>query len=222
MKSMVLPVLLIVANITGAGMILPQVLRLHRRRVVDGLSGVWVGVGIAINLWWFAYALQGSLWGMIPVSVAGAALYVIIACQFFRIVGPDARCSLAMGASGLGLVPLVFLVAAGWNAAGLALGLCYGVQFLPAAIAAMRSASLDAISATTWLLAWIEAVIWFGYGVAIDDPALLVGGAGGAVMASVIIVRLAQDSLASTSTSLDGSAVERDVREPTRTTLQLS
>ena len=49
--SVVLPILLVVANVMGAGMIVPQVARLHRVRSVDGLSGIWVGVGVAMNNW---------------------------------------------------------------------------------------------------------------------------------------------------------------------------
>lgn len=37
--------------VMGAGMIVPQVVRLRRQRSTDGLSGSWVGVGIAINSW---------------------------------------------------------------------------------------------------------------------------------------------------------------------------
>jgi hypothetical protein len=90
----------------------------------------------------------------------------------------------------VGWVPLAALVRDGWVAAGLAIGLAYAVQFSPAAVAAARSADLSGVSAPTWSMAWIEAVTWFAYGIAQADAALVVGGAGGALMASAVLVRL--------------------------------
>ncbi|MCZ7627998.1 MAG: hypothetical protein M5U19_02380 [Microthrixaceae bacterium] len=42
----------------------------------------------------------------------------------------------------------------------------------------------------TWAMAWVEAAIWFVHGLATGDLALLVGGAGGALAATIILVRL--------------------------------
>lgn len=190
MNEMVLPLLLIVANVMGTGMIVPQVVRLRRRGVGDGVSGIWVGVGVALNSWWVLYAVQAPVWGILPVSVAGVSLYSVLALLYSEIVGRRAYRSLALGAFGLGMVPLPFLVVQGWSAAGLAIGLSYGLQFGPAAISAIRSVDVAGISTTTWVMAWIEAAIWLVYGAAIGDPALLVGGGGGALMALIILVRL--------------------------------
>ncbi len=188
--NLLLPALLVVATITGAGMILPQVLRVRKTKSLHGLSAAWIGVGLAMNLWWTAYAFAGNLWGLLPVSVLGFAFYAELARQFIRIRGSRSISLLARGGLSLGLVPIPFLVAAGWPGAGLAIGLCYGIQFLPAAAEAMRSAQVDGISPATWVMAWIEAVIWLVYGSSVGDPALLVGGGGGTLMASVILVRL--------------------------------
>lgn len=188
--SIVLPVLLAVANVMGAGMIVPQMMRLRRRRVVDGVSGVWVGVGIAMNMWWVAYAIEGTLWGILPVSAAGVFLYSVMAREYVEIVGGRSLPALAVGSLGLGMIPLPFLVLSGWGLAGLAIGFSYGVQFAPAAISAVRARQTAGISPTTWIMAWIEAAIWFTYGFAIDDLALLVGGGGGTLMASIVLGRL--------------------------------
>ena len=190
MKSFVLPVLLIVANVMGAGMIVPQMMRLHRQRVVDGVSGVWVGVGIAMNMWWVAYAVEGSLWGILPVSAVGICLYSVMAWQYVEIVAGPSLPALAVGLLGLGMIPLPFLVLDGWRGAGLAIGLSYGLQFAPAAVSAIRSVHAAGISPMTWTMAWIEATIWFVYGIVINDLALLVGGGGGTLMASVVLRQL--------------------------------
>lgn len=188
--SVVLPFLVVVANVLGAGMIVPQVHQLRRQRSVAGVSIVWVGVGVAMNSWWLAYALTQSLWGMVPVSVAGALLYAVIAFQFLRITGPAKLGGFAAGLLGLGMVPLPALLAGGWTAAGVAIGLSYAVQFAPAAITAIRADRLDGISASTWSMALFEAVVWFTYGVSIGDTALVLGGAGGTVMSTVILFQV--------------------------------
>ncbi len=190
MRFDVIAVLVAFANVLGAGMIVPQVLKIQRSRDFDGVSGIWVGVGIGMNLWWVAYALQAQLWGLVPVSVAAIVLYSMIGVQFSELVGAEGRRSLALGAFGLGSIPLPFLLFSGWSAAGLAIGLCYGLQFAPAVLTALRSDKLGGISSVTWSMALGEAVIWFIYGISEGDRALMVGGGGGALMALVILVRL--------------------------------
>ncbi len=188
--SLVVPALVAVANVLGAGMIVPQVIRLHRRRTTTGLSGPWIGVGIAMNTWWIAYAVQGRLWGIAPVSAASLVLYLIIAAQYANLEGRRALLPVAGGAVALGSVPLAALIVSGWPGAGVAIGAAYAVQFAPAAVSAIRAAAPTGVSPTTWTMAWAEAVIWFGYGIHIGDAALVIGGIGGAAMATVIVARI--------------------------------
>lgn len=199
MRSLFLPLLLIVANVMGAGMIVPQVIRLRRHRIIDGVSEAWVGVGLALNLWWVTYAIEERLWGILPVSIVGFSLYALIGRQIIDIVGPSARRSMAIGAIAPGLLPLLFLLFGGWTAAGLAIGVSYGLQFAPAAFSALRSEEVGGISPVTWGMAGIEAAIWVVYGLVIGDPALIVGGGGGLAMATAIMVTLATRQTASSS-----------------------
>jgi uncharacterized protein with PQ loop repeat len=191
MNPTVMTLLLVVANVMGAGMIVPQVLRLHRVRSADGVSGVWIGVGIAMNSWWIAYGLAESLWGILPVSIAAAALYLVMASQYLGLLGRPGLRPLLAGLFLLGLVPMPFLAVGGWAIAGLVVGLAYAIQFSPAALAALRSDELSGVSSVTWSMAWVEAVIWVIYGLSTGDAALLVGGTGGTLAATVILVRLA-------------------------------
>jgi uncharacterized protein with PQ loop repeat len=187
----VLSILLVIATVLGAGMIVPQVVHLHRRRDSSGVSGAWVGVGAVLNIWWVVYAIAAQRWGLLPVSVASTVLYAAIAWLLSRIDGIGGLDAVARGAIGVAVVPAIGLAAGGWAGAGIAIGLTYGVQFAPAALTAVRSATVSGISGATWLMAFIEAVIWFVYGTSLGDWALLIGGGGGALMASVILVRLA-------------------------------
>lgn len=190
MVSVVMAVLLVVANVLGTVMIVPQSVRLSRRGSSDGVSETWVGVGVAMNLWWLAYGLHGGLLGVIPVSVATAGLYGYMAVQLWRLSGPNLLRPFAIGLFGLGSIPLPFLIFDGWARAGVAIGLCYGVQFAPAAITAVSSTRPSGISPVTWSMAAVEAAIWLAYGLSIDDLALTIGGATGAAMSAIILVRL--------------------------------
>ncbi len=189
-NTIVLPTLLGVATVAGAGMIVPQVARLHRTGTTDGVSATWVGVGIVMNLWWLAYAVAIGRWGLIPVSVGGVVLYAVMATQLVNLVGPGVLGAVARGHL-IGLAPAVGLAAGGWPTAGLIIGLLYGAVFAPAVWSAVRSSSVAGISTVTWSLAWLEAVVWLLYGATTADAALLVGGLGGTVMSSIILVRLA-------------------------------
>lgn len=191
MFEALLPLLLVVANVMGVGMILPQVLRIRRDRCTEGVSGSWVGVGLTLNLWWLAYGIQTELWGLLPVSAGAFVLYAAIATQMVKLNPTSAYRQLLFGMFVLGGVPLPFLIAGGWTLAGLAIGCSYGVQFLPAAVEAYRSPSVAGVSVSTWVMAWIEAAIWLLYGLDTTDPALLFGGSGGLAVSSFILVLLA-------------------------------
>lgn len=191
LPSAVLTILLAIANVMGAGMIVPQVLRIRRRRSADGLSGAWVGVGIGLNVWWFLYATAEHLWGLLPVSIGAGVLYGVMAAQLTGIDGRRALGAIGRGIAIAGLVPAAALVGAGWTAAGLTLGSAYAVQFAPATAAALRAPSVEGISPLTWTMALLEALIWLTYGLATADAALQVGGTGGAVMAAIILGRVA-------------------------------
>jgi hypothetical protein len=135
--------------------------------------------------------LAESLWGILPVSIAAAALYLVMASQYLGLLGRPGLRPLLAGLFLLGLVPMPFLAVGGWAIAGLVVGLAYAIQFSPAALAALRSDELSGVSSVTWSMAWVEAVIWVIYGLSTGDAALLVGGTGGTLAATVILVRLA-------------------------------
>ena len=182
--------LMIVATILGSGMALPQARRLARTRRADGVSTMWVGVSLALNAWWIGYGLAAPVWALLPVSTISFVLYSFMAYVFVTSIGRSSLRGLALGVVGLGMVPLPFLVVGGWQLAGVVVGLCYGLQLLPAVVAVMRTRELVGVSAATWLIAWIESFIWLVYGYGRNDVALVAAGLLGVAMASVILVRL--------------------------------
>ena len=189
--NVMLNALVISATVLGSGMALPQARQLARTRRTDGVSPTWVGVSMALNGWWLAYGFAAPVWALVPVSMISIGLYASMAVLFFRTGGRTDRRGLLIGAVGLGMLPLPFLVIGGWELAGLAVGLCYGLQLLPAVVAVLRTRALAGVSAATWLIAWTESMLWLVYGLGVTDPALIVAGTVGVVMSTVIVVRLA-------------------------------
>lgn len=189
--QLLLNFLVVVATVLGSWMAFPQARRIARTRRVDGVSSTWIGVSLAINSWWLTYGLVAGIWALVPVSIISLLLYGVMAWFFVLSVGRPAVPGLALGVFGLGMVPLPFLLVGGWELAGVAVGLSYGVQLLPAVVASLRTSALSGVSSTTWIIASLEAMLWLVYGLGVGDVALTLAGLVGVVMASVILVRLA-------------------------------
>ena len=194
--NIVLNLTVVAASVIGAGMAFPQALRLFTTRSTDGISPMWIGVSLAINTWWTAYAIAASVAVLLPVSIASFMLYASMAAMFIHTERSAGHSLLALarpmaaGAFGLGLAPLPALLLGGWEVAGVAIGLCYGLQLLPAVAAAYRTRLLAGVSNGTWILSFVEGVLWLMYGWMIRDAALAAGGAAGVVMSGVILARL--------------------------------
>lgn len=189
--NLVLNLIVATATVIGSAMALPQARRIARTRRVEGVSAAWIGVSVAINAWWLAYGVAADVWALVPVSVISLLLYAIMARFFLLSVGRGGLRGMALGLFVLGMVPLPFLLVGGWTLAGIAVGLSYGLQLLPAVVASLRTSLLSGVSSTTWIIACVEAVLWFVYGFAVADAAVILGGAVGLVMAGVILGRLA-------------------------------
>lgn len=190
MSPTLMMALLVVANVLGATMALPQAVRLLRTGRCEGVSGGWAGLSLAMNLWWVAYGLAERLWALVPVSSVSAAVYALIVVTWIRLRGRRSVRVVTLGWV-VGLFPLPFLLAGGWFLAGLAIGVGYGVQLAPAVVATFRTRDLRGVAAGMWLMAWAEAAIWVVWGATKVDGALLVGGASGVALASAVLVRLA-------------------------------
>jgi uncharacterized protein with PQ loop repeat len=189
--NLALNLLVVVATVLGSWMAFPQARRIARTRRVDGVSSTWIGVSLAINGWWLTYGLVVGVWALVPVSIVSLLLYGVMAWCFVRSVGRPALPGLTIGMFGLGMVPLPFLLVGGWQLAGVAVGLSYGVQLMPAVVASLRTTALSGVSSATWIIAFVEAALWLVYGLGVSDVALTLAGTVGMALASVILARLA-------------------------------
>ena len=187
--SILLTVAVVVANLLGVGMLVPQTARILRRRDLDGVSAEWIGMGLAVNAGWLVYAYLAGIWGLVGVSAGALLLYAAMAFGTRRVDTTQSGRAATTA--------LVILNVLGWATAvgqaetlGLTLAALFTVQFAPAAWSAWTSATLTGISATTWVLALGETAIWIVYGTAIGDAALLLGGIGASTMALLVLMRL--------------------------------
>ena len=132
------------------------------------------------------------MWALVPVlSAISLVLYASMAAIYVATVGRPSLTPMALGVFGLGMIPLPFLIIGGWPLAAIAVGLSYGIQLLPAVVSACRTRDLVGVSASTWLIAWVEAGLWLVYGLGVGDMALTLAGVVGVAMASIILARLA-------------------------------
>ena len=189
--NLVLNLIVVAASVVGSGMALPQAIRLARTGRVDGVSAVWIGVSIAVNVWWTVYAFAVGLWAVLPVSAISLAVYLGMAVVYLRTVGRSAIVGMGFGAFVLGMAPLPALLIGGWELAGLAIGLSYGIQLAPAVVTAYRTRQLEGVSTSTWTLSFVEGLLWLAYGAMITDLALLAAGATGIMLSGAILLRLA-------------------------------
>ncbi len=182
--------LLVVANVFGVAMIVPQLAKLARGGSVEGISARWIGASIALNGGWAVYATSRQLWGMVPVSVGAGLLYVVMEVLLYRRSGPKTLRPVAEGIIGALFAPMIGYAVGGLSGMGLALAVSYGVQFSPAVWEAYRAPSVEGISATTWVMALVEAAVWLTYGFNESDTALVLGGLGGLVCTLAILAAL--------------------------------
>jgi uncharacterized protein with PQ loop repeat len=188
--NLISTVTVIVATLLGSSMALPQARRLYSTRRVEGLSAAWIGVSVALNAWWLDYGFAQDVWVLIPVSAVSVLLYLLIAVMFVHTSGwTSLRPMIAAGVA-LGLLPIGFLAFGGWVVTGVVVGLCYGLQLLPAVVVVYRSDDLGGVATGTWLIALVESMLWLLYGLGVADVALIAGGSSGVVMASLILARL--------------------------------
>jgi uncharacterized protein with PQ loop repeat len=185
--NLFLNLVIVSANVLGGAMAFPQAARLVRTRRVEGLSGAWVGISVAMNIWWFAYGVAAQRWALLPVSLASILLYGTIAAVLLR----SGRRRSVLAAFGVVVVPLPVLVVGGWTATGVVIGLGYGVQLLPAVVSAFRTVDLRGVAFGTWLIAWVESLLWGIYGWATADVGIVVAGLLGIAMSGLILGRLA-------------------------------
>ena len=183
----------VVANVLGGAMALPQAAKLVRSRRVDGVSVTWAGVSATVNAWWAIYGVGVGDLGIVPVSVVSVMAYLAIVVALFRFGAashPRIIATMAASSAAAALVPALALALDGWATAGVTLGALYGVQLSPAVVAVYRAPDVSGVSTATWGIAFAEAALWGVYGVARLDAGLVTLAATGLFMSTLVLLRL--------------------------------
>lgn len=183
----------IMANVLGAAMALPQTRKLLSTRSVEGVSITWAAASATVNACWIVYGFGVGDLGIVPVSIVSVIAYIIIGVGIYRF-SPTSGRHVVVPAIVTGVVvmtvPLIALLVGGWVAAGLALGVLYGVQLLPAVVTVYRTVDVSGVSLATWVIAVVEAVLWGFYGLANVDAGLIALAVTGTMMSSLVLARL--------------------------------
>lgn len=169
--------------------LLPQVMKLIRTRLPDGVSPTWAALGVVTNIAWAAYLTSQALWLALPsvvIIVAGyGATYALL-----RGLGAQDRRSVPLSASWA-----VFLIAAalffGWNGLGTILGFSYAVQVAPGLWVAYRTPRPDGIAPATWVIGFAEGALWGYYGWWHGDGPLVIFAAIATVASISMLARYA-------------------------------
>ena len=152
----------IAATLLASVGLLPQVMKLIRTRLPDGVSPSWAALGVVTNIGWAAYLIAQTLWLAIPsvvVIVAGyAATFVLL-----RGLGAHDGRSIPL-AAGWSAFLLSTAVLFGWGGLGTVLGFSYAVQVAPGIWVAFRTVRPDGISPGTWTIGLTEGLLWGYYG----------------------------------------------------------
>lgn len=181
----------VAANVLGAAMAIPQARTLYRTRNTSGVSPTWAAMSIAINAWWGAYAIGIRDLAILPVSIVSVTAYSAIAIALLRFNPSRSTTLRGLGLGALvAVIPLPVAVSGNWQITGVLLGALYALQLSPAVVAVYRSADVTGVSMGTWLMAWVEAVLWAVYSVPARDAGLLALAATGLAMSSLVLVRL--------------------------------
>lgn len=164
----------------------PQVVRVLRTRSVAGVSATTTWLGGVINAAWIAY---GVARGIVPVAVLSSAYVVGYVTVAVLLVRRGNRRGIGSGLlASAALVALVLV--GGWGVLGTVLALAVLPQFLPQVVESWTAADLTGLAPGTYLLAFLDGVVWGGFGVVTGDgPLMLYGVVMCAVAVAVLVPR---------------------------------
>ena len=142
--------------------LVPQMLKLYRTGLVDGVSPTWAAFGIVTNVAWTAYLAQEGLWLTVPATALVSVAYTM---TFVLLIRSGVEMSTAVVAGAVWGATLAGVAAiGGWPALGIVLGLSYAVQATPSVWAAYRTPAPRGIAPGTWAIALAEGLLWGYYG----------------------------------------------------------
>jgi hypothetical protein len=187
-----MPDLLSYAPVAAAVFAVPQfVPQIRRLRVTDDTAGVawsWAALTCVNNAAWTVYFALARFWTALVPSVSVAVLAGLLAIMLTRRVRAGSRPLMLLTAW---TAVLVSACAVGGGAAlGTLLTAGFIVQMTPPLLTAYRVARPTGVSTGTWLLILAELACWLVFGVRESDPRLVVLGAAGVIVSTLMLARI--------------------------------
>lgn len=177
----------ILATISTASFLLPQIVKLVRTRNTAGVSATWPALGFAINVGWFTYMISQQLWISIAPPFITFVAYAVTLWALRR-AGRDIRASYVRGLAAAVVLAGV-AIAGGWEVLGIALGLSYGVVTAPSVWTAYRTADPSGIAPLTWWIGAVEALLWGSFGWYHSDRGIMTFMVVGVTASTLMLLR---------------------------------
>lgn len=160
----------VIATMLAGGFLLPQIVRLVRRRDTSGVAPTWAVFGLVTNAAWVFYLGILDLWlAAIAPGLAMVSYGVIV-----RLVVPGvgrARSMILPACYALGLAAIGLF--GGPAQLGISLAVVPAAQLVPQISTVWRAHCPTGVSPLTWILSIGEAALWMSYGMMIGDIALI-------------------------------------------------
>lgn len=179
----------VAATVLAVLALVPQMRKLYRTRIVDGVSPTWAAFGVVTNVAWTAYLAQEGLWLTVPATALVTVAYVMT-FGFLVRAGVAVRTAVLAGAA-WGAVLTIVGLAGGWASLGIVLGLSYGVQAAPSVWAAYRTSTPRGIAPGTWVIGFAEGLMWGYYGWWYGDVPLMLFAVVATVTSVAVLARYA-------------------------------
>ncbi len=174
MTETIANVAVVLATISTVVFLIPQILKLNRTGDSAGVSTVWAALGFVSNVGWFIYMISQARWYAVMAPLATFIFYAITMRALAR-TGRQLGNAVWTGVLWALLLITVTLIA-GWTTLGVVLGLTYAAMVTPSIWTAYRTADPSGVSAGTWSIGAMEAVLWGAYGVYFLDPGIITFG----------------------------------------------
>jgi uncharacterized protein with PQ loop repeat len=167
-------VAVILATVSTVVFLLPQIAKLKRTGDSSGVSTTWAALGFVSNVGWFTYMISQSRWYAV-VAPLSTFIFYAVALRALAGTGRDLRNATVI-AVGWSLVLGGVAVGGGWTTLGVVLGLTYAAMVTPSIWTAYRSRKPSGVSAGTWWIGSVEALLWGLYGLYHMDPGIITFG----------------------------------------------
>lgn len=175
------------ATIVSVSRSIPQLVRTTRTRDVTGMTPATPGCTAISSLGWMGYALTAGDASLIVTALVSAVGAGILAIVVGRIGGMPQWSQRTILLWGLVLTSVASIGGVGW------LGSVLTVAVLVNAAPQIRCVRADplasGVSAAAWVVAAIEGLLWFAYGLRGGDASIAAWGLA-AVMPAIVILWL--------------------------------